>query len=312
MLGNRIRNRAVHLDLYYLRARSCTNPRITPLSTVTSIQVSPRVAGQVLRVYVTDNQHVNKGDVLAEIDPSDYETRLAEAKGKLADIAARVTSSQTAVQLTSTVTGAVLVQASAGYDATRDQAEVSEGTLAQDEASIHAAEAMLQQSEARVKAAEAETKRAAADAERYRELYAKDEVSKQMSRSRGKPMRAARRRISKRQRQSVIAATNAQLCRRGAHEHRHWRCSGRSENQIRQAGGRIREAQSGPEQVRVRKAELQAHARSTRTAGSRRTASGTEPILHAHSSRRTPATLRANRSRPGNFVQVGQMLMALV
>ena len=29
------------------------------------IQVSPRVPGQVLRVHVADNQHVNKGDVLA-------------------------------------------------------------------------------------------------------------------------------------------------------------------------------------------------------------------------------------------------------
>ncbi len=165
--------------LYYLRARSYESTDNAFIDGDV-IQVSPRVAGQVLRVCVTDNQHVNKGDVLAEIDPRDYETRLAEAKGKLADIAARVTSSQTAVQLTSTVTGAVLVQASAGYDATRDQAEVLKARLQQDDASIHTAEALLQQSEARVKAAEAEAARAAADAERYRQLFAKDEVSKQV------------------------------------------------------------------------------------------------------------------------------------
>ena len=43
------------------------------------IQVSPRIAGQMLRVYVRDNQHVNGGDLIAEIDASDYEARAAEA-----------------------------------------------------------------------------------------------------------------------------------------------------------------------------------------------------------------------------------------
>ena len=44
------------------------------------IQVSPRVAGQVLWVHVQDNQHVNAGDLIAEIDPRDYQARAAEAR----------------------------------------------------------------------------------------------------------------------------------------------------------------------------------------------------------------------------------------
>ena len=47
------------------------------------IPVSSRVAGHVARVYVTDNQQVKEGDLLAELDPADFETRLAAAKAAL-------------------------------------------------------------------------------------------------------------------------------------------------------------------------------------------------------------------------------------
>src|SRR5271163_4370962 len=35
--------------------------------------VSARISGYVIRVNVNDNQWVNKGDVLVEIDPTDYQ-----------------------------------------------------------------------------------------------------------------------------------------------------------------------------------------------------------------------------------------------
>lgn len=45
---------------------------------------------QVVHVFVQDNQHVNRGDLLAEIDPRDYDVRAAEARGRLADVTARI------------------------------------------------------------------------------------------------------------------------------------------------------------------------------------------------------------------------------
>src|SRR5690242_18553560 len=44
------------------------------------IQVSPKVSGYIVKVYVDSNQQVNKGDLLAEIDPRDYQARLDQAK----------------------------------------------------------------------------------------------------------------------------------------------------------------------------------------------------------------------------------------
>ncbi|HEX4023504.1 MAG TPA: HlyD family secretion protein [Steroidobacteraceae bacterium] len=46
--------------------------------------VSPRVAGQVLRLLVNDNEQVKQGQVLVQIDPRDYRTRLAQARADLA------------------------------------------------------------------------------------------------------------------------------------------------------------------------------------------------------------------------------------
>lgn len=50
----------------------------------TTVSVAPKVSGQIIKTYVTDNQFVKEGDLVAEIDPADYEVRvdLADATYK--------------------------------------------------------------------------------------------------------------------------------------------------------------------------------------------------------------------------------------
>lgn len=48
----------------------------------TTVQVAPRVSGQITDVYITDNQKVKEGDLVAKIDPADYEVKLAQAEAK--------------------------------------------------------------------------------------------------------------------------------------------------------------------------------------------------------------------------------------
>jgi len=45
--------------------------------------IAPKVPGYVTAVPVTDNQHVNKGDVIARIDQRDYLTALAQAQAQV-------------------------------------------------------------------------------------------------------------------------------------------------------------------------------------------------------------------------------------
>lgn len=45
----------------------------------TTVSVSPKVSGQIVKVLVKDNQHVKAGDVVAVIDKVDYQVKLQQA-----------------------------------------------------------------------------------------------------------------------------------------------------------------------------------------------------------------------------------------
>src|SRR5215469_7462871 len=59
--------------------------------------VSSRVAGQVTRLLVRDNEEVRRGEVLIELDPRDYEAALSQARAAFAS--ARSEEAQARAQL---------------------------------------------------------------------------------------------------------------------------------------------------------------------------------------------------------------------
>ena len=63
--------------------------------------VSSRITGYVTRVTVDDNQYVEAGTVLAQLDPEDYKVALANAKATLANDEASAAAPLTNVPLTS-------------------------------------------------------------------------------------------------------------------------------------------------------------------------------------------------------------------
>lgn len=72
----------------------------------TTVNVSPRVSGQIEEVYITDNQHVNAGDLVAVIDDADYKVKLEQAESayekiKLdqANAKANLVASESAIEL---------------------------------------------------------------------------------------------------------------------------------------------------------------------------------------------------------------------
>lgn len=46
------------------------------------VQVAPKVAGQIVAVYITDNQKVKAGDLVAEIDKADYVVKAEQARAQ--------------------------------------------------------------------------------------------------------------------------------------------------------------------------------------------------------------------------------------
>ena len=128
--------------------------------------LSTRVAGYVTEVDVNDNQYVEKGQKLVQIDPRDYQVAVERAKADLADAEAAAQASNLNVPVEN-------------VNATT-QVSASEADVAGAQAAIAAAQKQADAARAQLQAAEANNTRAQADLARYRELLAKDEVSRQI------------------------------------------------------------------------------------------------------------------------------------
>ncbi len=66
--------------------------------------VSARVSGHVIKLNVEDNQYVEKGTVLVEIDPADYEVAVAQARAIYADAQAQAAAAGINVPITNVST----------------------------------------------------------------------------------------------------------------------------------------------------------------------------------------------------------------
>lgn len=127
--------------------------------------VSSRVSGYVTRVLVDENQYVEAGTVLVQLDPKDYDVALANAKATLANDQASASALRTNVPITSVNTSSQLSTAQADL-------ENAKAGLVASQRSFDAAQASLRQ-------AEANDLKAQDDVNRYKPLAAKDEIPQQ-------------------------------------------------------------------------------------------------------------------------------------
>ena len=68
------------------------------LSAISTVTVGSQVSGQVTEVRVDFNSPVRKGDVLARIDPSTYETQIAQGAAQIAGANAQLAQAQAALR----------------------------------------------------------------------------------------------------------------------------------------------------------------------------------------------------------------------
>src|SRR5580700_3133865 len=80
--------------------------------------VSARISGYVIKVNVDDNQWVEKGAVLVEIDPKDYEVAVAQAQANLSNAEATAQSLNITVPITSVSTSSQLKSTASDIDNT--------------------------------------------------------------------------------------------------------------------------------------------------------------------------------------------------
>ncbi len=71
-------------------------------------QVSSKIAGTVTYVLVNDNQQVTAGQLLAELDPKDYENKVQQAQAALESTKRTANAAQANINLSSETTSGVL------------------------------------------------------------------------------------------------------------------------------------------------------------------------------------------------------------
>lgn len=122
------------------------------------VPVSARIGGTVKSVEVDDNQAVQAGQVLVQLDPTDYQVALQKAQAQLADAQANATAAQRGITITSASATSQLASAQAGLATTQQQIAAARAQVAQ---------------------AQANYTKAASDLNRMKQLVAKDEISQQ-------------------------------------------------------------------------------------------------------------------------------------
>jgi membrane fusion protein, multidrug efflux system len=127
--------------------------------------VSARISGYVQAVYVADNQYVQQGATLVEIDPKDYQVAVARAQANLETAKASASALNIDVPISSVDTAS--------------QLKFTSSDIEEAKAAIAAGEKQVTAARARIQEAEAENVKAKDDVDRYHLLLVKEEVPKQ-------------------------------------------------------------------------------------------------------------------------------------
>jgi membrane fusion protein (multidrug efflux system) len=257
--------------------------------------IAARVGGTVVAVPIVDNQQVDEGTVLVEIDKRDYEVALDRARAELADAEASAIAAHAGVPITSTTTASNMTTA-------RGSVEQAASEIGASEQGIEAAKARLGTAQARQREAAAKAAKTAKDVERLKPLLAKDEIAQQ-------------------QYDAAIAAANVDAAAaesaaaqvvEAEHEIRVAQSRlAQAQSKRQQASAELAEAETGPEQVKVTKAR--AAAAEARVMQARAGVRQAELNLE-HTTVKAPVkgTISKKSVEVGQLIQPSQALMAVI
>jgi membrane fusion protein, multidrug efflux system len=127
--------------------------------------ISTRISGHVVKLNVLDNQYVQAGALLVEIDPADYQVAYDRAKADFESAQAAAAAAGVDIPITSVNTSS--------------QVSTTEADVASATAGISAAKQQFEAAKAQRDQAEANNVKAQNDVVRYKQLLDKQEISDQ-------------------------------------------------------------------------------------------------------------------------------------
>lgn len=223
--------------------------------------ISARIAGTVIKVDVTDNQHVTAGTVLVELDSEDYKVALRRAQADLAGARAQVSAAEAALaaQQQQFTTGVSIARAA--LDAARPRLPQAQAQLAMQEgmteAQIAQAREQVTTARADVQAAQSNLETARRTLDRDRQLVAQGAISAQQTDVDNAAYEAARARYQSAQ-DALRQAEAGLAAARASRQQVAMAASGVASNtaQVAQVQAQLQQAQSGAAVVQQRAQEV--------------------------------------------------------
>ncbi|MGB6609831.1 MAG: HlyD family secretion protein [Acidobacteriaceae bacterium] len=245
------------------------------------VQISARINGHVAKVNVNENQYVEAGTVLVEIDPSDYQTAANQAQANLEAAIANYEATRVNVPV---------IDINAGANLNNANADVAGATAA-----VGQSERQLEAAQARVTEAKANATKSKLDLDRYTPLVQKDIISKQQYDAAVAAAAANQAGVAEAE-ANLIAAQDAV---RIAHD-----------RQL-QAQSSQKYAQTAPQQVAIQRAKAEQAAGQVDQA---RAALAQAQLNLNYTEIKAPLSgiITTKSVEPGQNVAVGQALMTLV
>ena len=287
------------------------------------VSLSSEVAARVKKLHVEDNQFVKKGDVLVELEDTDYAVKLEQAEKALKTLEKRQQTAQAQLELTRQSGQAGIIQGQSGVEVAQASVATaqtgvatSQQRLAQARAATAVARANLARSRTSVNVARSEVQRLDADAQRYRALYSQEEISRQQLDNAVIAARQAHDRLEASRRE--VQAAQAQVVQAQAGEAQAQEAIGQSLSQVEETRARVEEArsrllvaQTAPEQVAVASAQVKvswADLEQTRT--NRKLAQ--KELERCRILAPCDGVVSKRSALEGTYVQKGSPLLALV
>jgi len=257
--------------------------------------VNAKLGGTVLSVSVQENQHVESGTVLVQLDARDYEVAVSQAAAELAAAQAVVLGARAGVPIASSAAGSQIISAEAIAERAKGGVEVADKELL-------AAQARFRLAQARVSEAQANSTKVTRDLDRMKQLIAKDEISQQQYDATVAGAEAARATVESAQAavfeaEHGVAASQARVSQARA--------------EFQKAQAEAQAAQSAPQQVTISRAQAQsAEARVQLAKGTLDQAR----LNMEYTSVKAPVSGMVSKKtvEAGQVVQAGQPLMAIV
>lgn len=287
------------------------------------IPISARAPGHVLRVHVKDNQPVNAGDLLVEIDPRDYVLRVEKAKVGLKLARARASAALKTVDFTNVTSTSAVSEAKAGVEKSeaavetvRKSINAAEARLEMASAQTAAAESILLQTKAQLQAAVNEEAFLKSDFKRYSDMFAKGIITAQQLEQTATAAKNATARVEAMK--SGEAAALSQLNAAKAAERNAFENVAQIKSQLNeaatsvgQAKSRLGHAKGQTLQVGVTQSQADAFIADIEQAEAALKQAELE-LSYTRVTAPEAGRITKKSVEPGAFIQTGQALLALV